>query len=206
MTTILHGFLDFFSLPMVLQFLSMNEKTGGLSLISQGKETQIFFDNGGVVFAVSNQEKFRLGAILLRKRKIDGSQQNKIEERMLRGGGKYGTIAVEEGIMSREEIQSYLKIQASEIIYDCFAWNGGTFSFANESHPPAYAVPIAIDLTNLIMEGARRMDELGYFTKGASGEICNLPGGAQSRYPGKGQFESHGMEDPLPDQREEDPG
>jgi hypothetical protein len=27
MTTILHGFLDFFSLPMVLQFLSMNEKT-----------------------------------------------------------------------------------------------------------------------------------------------------------------------------------
>lgn len=165
MTTILHGFLDYFSLPMVLQFLSMNEKTGGLGLISQEKETQIFFSHGSVVFAVSNQEKFRLGAILVRKRKMDTSQQKKIEQRMLSGGGKFGSIAVQDGILSREELHTYLKIQASEIIYDSFAWSGGAFSFVNQSHPPDYAVPIAIDLTNLIMEGARRMDEFGYFNE-----------------------------------------
>ncbi len=130
MTTILHGFLDFFPLPMVLQFLSMNEKTGGLTLVSQERETQIFFDHGNVIFAVSNQEKFRLYEILLRKRKINARQQKMIDERMLHGGRKFGTIAVEEGILTGEEIQSFLKIQASEIIYDGFAWSGGTFSFA----------------------------------------------------------------------------
>jgi hypothetical protein len=50
-------------------------------------------------------------------------------------------------------------VQVSEIVFDCFVWNGGDFEFAEDTALPVYAVTIAIDLPNLIMEGARRIAE-----------------------------------------------
>jgi hypothetical protein len=62
-------------------------------------------------------------------------------------------------MLSDAQVQDFLKVQVSEIIYDCFVWPGGTFGFAEEMHLPNYAVTISIDLSNLIMEGARRIEE-----------------------------------------------
>jgi hypothetical protein len=47
----------------------------------------------------------------------------------------------------------------SEILYDAFVWTEGNFAFAEELALPSYAVTIAVDLPNLIMEGARRIEE-----------------------------------------------
>jgi FHA domain/Domain of unknown function (DUF4388) len=56
-------------------------------------------------------------------------------------------------------LRDFLKVQVSEILYDSFVWNGGTFSFTNTLDLPNYAVTISVDLSNLIMEGARRIEE-----------------------------------------------
>jgi hypothetical protein len=161
----LQGTLRFFPLAEILTFLNIGKKTGTLKLSFEEREADVYFDSGNVVFAGSNQEKLRLSTILIRKQRIDEGAWKKIEAFMLQRGEKFGRIAVEQGILSEEELQNFLKIQASEILYDCFTWGRGSFSFRDEMLLPKHAVTISIDLANLIMEGARRIEELDYFSR-----------------------------------------
>ncbi len=134
-------------------------------MISGPKEVHLYFDRGNIIFGSSNQERLRLANLLFRKKKIDEQQLSQLQQTMHRKGKKFGQIAVEENVMTEEELHDFLKIQVSEIIYDSFTWKEGGFSFWNDSNPPDHAVAISVDLTNLIMESARRMDELEYFTQ-----------------------------------------
>lgn len=161
----LQGTLKFFPLSEILTFLNIGKKTGTLNLICASKKADIYFDSGSLVYAVSNQEKFRLAAILIRKKKIDEAGWKQLEELMVQQGEKFGRIAVERNVLTEEELQDYLKIQVSEIIYDCFTWNDGNFTFLDAMQLPPHAVTISIDHTNLIMEGARRIEEIGYFAQ-----------------------------------------
>ena len=156
---VLRGDIAAFRLADVLAFLSNTRKTGTLRLEHAGRETQLFFEDGALVFAGSNQEQYRLGSILLRKKKITAEQCHRIDELMQRDGGRFGELAVQENVLTAEQLNDFLKVQVSEIVYDAFVWDGGTFAFAHELALPPYAVTIAIDLPNLIMEGARRIEE-----------------------------------------------
>ena len=71
---VLRGDIAAFRLADVLAFLSNTRKTGTLRLEHAGRETQLFFEDGALVFAGSNQEQYRLGSILLRKKKITAEQ------------------------------------------------------------------------------------------------------------------------------------
>ena len=66
-----------------------------------------------------------------------------------------------EGVLTSEELASYLKIQTSEVVFDTFRWRAGAFAFYDDVPPPTHAVALDMDLQNLIMEGVRRLDEEG---------------------------------------------
>lgn len=156
---VLHGDISAFRLSDVLTFLCNTRKSGTLSVISDGREAWLYFEDGALVYAGSNREEFRLGSILLRRKKITIEQRGRIDELMLRDGGRFGELAVQENVLTDEQLRDCLKVQVSEIVYDAFVWNGGAFSFTHDQTLPSYAVTIAIDLPNLIMEGARRIEE-----------------------------------------------
>lgn len=156
---VLQGELSSFRLPEVLTFLSTTRKAGTLTVANHDKEAYLFFDQGTLVYAGSNQEQFRLGAILLRKKRISRAERDRIDALMQREGGQFGKLAVQEGAITDTQLRDYLKVQVSEIVYDCFVWHGGRFSFAEETSLPSHAVTISVDLANLIMEGARRIEE-----------------------------------------------
>lgn len=119
-TAALIGSLDTFKLPDILTFLNSMRKTGMLTLTNSTKETYVFFREGAVLYAASNQD--------------EQPRVNKNDE-------------------------NAMKKEVSEVIYDAFVWNGGTFAFFDAIDLPAQAVTISIDLANLIMEGARRIRE-----------------------------------------------
>lgn len=149
-----------FRLPEVLTFLSTTRRTGTLTVAHSTKEAYLFFDDGALVYAGSNQEQFRLGAILLRRKKISRSQSDRIDALMLGEGGRFGAHAIQQGVLTEAQLRDFLKVQVSEIVYDCFVWDGGTFEFTQDgAHIPQHAVTISVDLANLIMEGARRIEE-----------------------------------------------
>jgi hypothetical protein len=142
-----------------LSFLNAAGKNGTLTLRGDNRETHIYFQNGALVFAASNQEQLRLGVILLRKKRLTRNDCMRIDELMRRDGGRFGQIAVAQGMLSDLQLHEFLKVQVSEILYDAFVWTSGTFAFAEGIELPSYAVTISIDLANLVMEGARRIEE-----------------------------------------------
>ncbi|HYC58606.1 MAG TPA: DUF4388 domain-containing protein [Thermoanaerobaculia bacterium] len=156
---VLQGDASAFRLPDVLAFLSTTRKSGTLTFANGGREAHLFFDDGALVYASSNQEGFRLGQILLRKKKITRDQRDRIDALMQRDGGQFGRLCVDSGVLTDPELRDALKVQVSEIVFDAFVWNAGVFSFEQETALPSHAVTISIDLGNLIMEGARRIEE-----------------------------------------------
>lgn len=156
---VLSGSLAAFRLPDVLTFLSNSRKAGTLTVANGEKESYLFFEDGTLIYAGSNQEHFRLGTILLRKKRITREQRDRIDALMTRDGGQFGTIAVQESMITEAQLRDFLKVQVSEIVYDCFVWPGGSFSFKENAPLPSHAVTISVDLSNLIMEGARRIEE-----------------------------------------------
>jgi len=155
----LQGNLESFRLPEVLTFLSTARKTGTLDVESATWKASLFFDAGALVYATSNQASLRLGELLLRKRRISSEQFAQIDALMQSDGGRFGQIAVQQGVLGDEQLRDFLKIQVSEILFDAFLWKHGGFFFLDEMTLPPYAITISVDLANLIMEGARRIEE-----------------------------------------------
>jgi hypothetical protein len=158
---VLQGSLSTFKLADVLMFIGNARRDGTLTVRSDGHEAYLFLHDGALVYAGSNQEHFRLGSILVRKRMITREQRDNIDALMNVSGGMFGDIAVKQGILTHGGLRDSLKIQVSEIVFDCFVWTGGEFGFQEELHLPRHAVTISVDLPNLIMEGARRIEEWG---------------------------------------------
>lgn len=159
MSLSLQGSLDSFKLPEVLNFLNTSAKTGMLTLTLAEREAFVFFRAGSVVYAASNHESLHLGQILLRRKKISSAQAAEIDDLMLRSGGRFGDIALQNGIANQTQLDEFLKIQVAEVIYDAFLWKGGDFAFFDGIDLPPNAVTISVDLPNLIMEGARHIEE-----------------------------------------------
>lgn len=159
MTAVLQGSLSAFKLPDVLTLIAGARKSGTLTLACSAREAYVHFDAGALVFVASNDPNFRLGAVLLRKRQITRGEADAVDEMMTSEGGRFGEIALQKGILSESQLRDFLKVQVSEILYDAFVWSDGTFEFAEDVALPSYAVTISVDLPNLIMEGARRIEE-----------------------------------------------
>lgn len=159
MSLAIQGNLDSFKLPDILTFFHTTKKTGMLTISNDGREAYVFCRQGAVVYAASNQDSLRLATLLLRRRQISKEQAETIDDLMLHGGGRFGDVAVRQGVLSPEKLEEALKIQVSEVLFDGFLWKSGTFSFYEGFDLPANAVTIAVELPNLIMEGARRIQE-----------------------------------------------
>jgi hypothetical protein len=155
----LQGSLDSFKLPDVLTFLNSIGKTGMLTVTQAEREAYVFFRAGAVVYAASNQESLRLGPLMVRRKEITRDQAGEIDDLMLRSGGRFADIALQKGVLNESQLDDFLKIQVSEVIFDAFVWKSGDFAFFDGIDLPAQAVTISIDLANLIMEGARRINE-----------------------------------------------
>src|SRR5215203_781818 len=102
---VLQGDASAFRLPEVLTFLSTARKSGTFTFVNGIREARLFFDNGALVYANSNQEQFRLGAILLRKKKITREQRDRIDASMQRDGGQFGQLSVQSGVMTEAELR-----------------------------------------------------------------------------------------------------
>jgi hypothetical protein len=156
---VLQGDVAAFRLPDVLTFLSTVRKSGTLTLRSGDRYAALHFADGALVHAGTNQEQFRLGSVLLRRKKISREERDRIDALMQRDGGRFGELAVQERVLTEAQLRDFLKVQVSEIVYDTFVWDRGTFAFEQSTTLAAHAVTIAVDLPNLIMEGARRIEE-----------------------------------------------
>jgi len=160
------GSLKEASLPDVIQLLFLGRRSGCLALADRQNFGMIYFDEGQVAHAAIVNRRDRLGDILTRSKRITAEQlrsaidaQGKARER------KIGEILVEQGAISPDELQEYVRLQIEEAVYYLFTWSQGTFNIEAGVRPEGEEFPVRINPEYLLLEGARRVDEWSLIQK-----------------------------------------
>src|SRR5262245_4778947 len=132
----IQGTLTTMSVPDLLQFLAAGRKSGTLKFSRGTVVKEIYFRNGLVVGANTNDPNEYLGQVLLHYGKIDESQLQSAMEQQHKSGGKLGEILVAKGFMTKEAVMEILRIRTLDIIYDLFIWEEAQFQFFDRQMSP----------------------------------------------------------------------
>jgi Domain of unknown function (DUF4388) len=153
------GSLVTMQLGDLLQWCGANLKTGTLRLKRGPIEKQLFFKDGRLFSSVSTSPRETLGQFLIRSGHITEEELFKALIEQDRSNQPLGRILVASGLLNEEALEDILRIKTEESIYDCFLWKDGDFTFEDGKLPEQIPISLPLDLTGVILEGARRTDE-----------------------------------------------
>jgi len=156
----LRGRLSDVSLPEMLIFLKVSQKTGVLSFVQTGVRKALFFLEGRVVFAASSLSQDRLGEVLLRGGKISADEYLRLSQR-IRGGQRMGKALIEGGVLAPRDLWWGIEQQVREIVWSLFTWEEGSFQFEESDRPRGEKITINLEVEALTVEGIRRISGTG---------------------------------------------
>ncbi|HVR39227.1 MAG TPA: DUF4388 domain-containing protein [Thermoanaerobaculia bacterium] len=143
----------------LLQWLSLGQKSGTLVVTNKAVEKKIFFRNGRVISSASNDPREYLGQFLMSHGYLTEPELTKAMEVQRSSGILLGKILVMIEVITEEDLHRLMRLKAEEEIYDIFLWRDGDFYFVDDDLPKMEMIPLQIDVTGIIMEGTRRVDE-----------------------------------------------
>lgn len=155
----LNGNLRTMSLPDILQWIAMGQKTGTLKLDRQSIQKRVTFQDGLISTSWSNDPREALGQFLVRDGLISEEQLFRVLLQQESRGRPIGVLLVEDGTLSADALRQVLRCKAEETIYDLFLWPEGEFRFKEGEIPADTGINIGIGVTEVILEGIRRVDE-----------------------------------------------
>lgn len=154
------------SLPDVLQLLSMGQKTGCLAITDRANFGYVYFDAGRITYASIVNRRDRLGDLLVKNGLLSPSDlAGAVEAQGSQPDERLGEILVARGAIRREQLEQYIRVQIEEAVYYLFTWTQGSFYFEVGQEPDPGAMRVSINPENLLLEGARRIDEWGLIEK-----------------------------------------
>ncbi len=160
------GSLKEASLPDVIQLLFLGRRTGCLALADRHNFGTIYFEEGHIIYASIVNRRDRLGDILVKSGRISADTlRQAIDRQEGDREHKLGEILVELGALTREELESYMRLQIEEAVYYLFTWTSGTFNFEAGVRPEQEDFLVRINPEMLLLEGARRVDEWSLIEK-----------------------------------------
>ncbi len=149
----LSGNLKEVPLHHLLHFLKIRNKTGVLTIRHGSVSKSLSFQDGGILFATSNDPDDSLGEILLKAGKINFKQYELAEASFKTSGKTQGTILVEQGFIKSRDLFETLVLQIKGIALSLFFWEEASYSFKEAPLSQAEAIGIAIDPDEMIQDG-----------------------------------------------------
>lgn len=148
------------SLPDVLQLLAMGQKTGCLSVTDRTNFGSIYFERGRIIYAAIVNRRDRLGDLLVKNGLLDPAVlADAVNDQATEPDRRLGQLLVERGAISPQQLEQYIRLQIEEAVYYLFTWTQGSFYFEADEAPDEGAMRVSINPENLLLEGARRIDE-----------------------------------------------
>jgi uncharacterized protein DUF4388 len=143
----------------LLQWLSLGQKSGTLVVTSKSVQKRIFFKAGRVISSASNSPREYLGQFLISHGYLTEEELMKAMEVQHQSGILLGKILVMIEVIGEQDLQRLMRLKAEEEIYEIFLWHDAEFHFIDDELPTMEMVPLQVDVTGIIMEGTRRVDE-----------------------------------------------
>lgn len=153
------GNLKTMELTELMQWLSQSKKTGTLVIDDGRVKKEVTFRQGKIVASASTDPKEYLGHFLVSHGFITETELSNAIDMQERTGMLLGKILVTIGAISEEDLNRLLRLKAEEGIYDIFKWDEGAFRFLDGELPEKTFIPLDLDVTGIVLEGARRVDE-----------------------------------------------
>lgn len=166
----LKGHVDLLGLGHILQDLLTHRGEGYLGLV-RGRERQtLHVSPDGLRLLSSTLPRVRriarIARLALGRRPpgIDRLQEILRKEKLL--GWSLGHLVLSEGELRRGDVEDALRRQVEEEVLDVFVWTGATFDFKEgrltqaKAREPLAGLQLRANLTSLLLEAARREDEV----------------------------------------------
>ena len=157
----LQGKIDKFNVPEIFQLISTGKRTGTLGIIRNNQATMFYFNDGQITYAYSPSGRNRLGERLLEKGYIDKrALSDALDFQKKNGKSRLGKILIENSKINQEQLANVLTEQISDTVYQVMSWDKGLFKFYDNNFPTDEENTISLSTESLILEGAKRADEL----------------------------------------------
>ncbi|UCG38929.1 MAG: DUF4388 domain-containing protein [bacterium] len=180
------GRLEDLSLGEILQIVSLSKRSGLLRLESPEGKANIFIRAGKVIYAARSDEKEGVLSLLVHHGLIETGQLESLRPILesTSSVSQFRDMLTDRLGISPDSFQQVLRKRVEELVYSLFVWEEGTFSFQlieDEMNHPLLVriVPFFLDdgigAQFLVMEGARRKDELGRQSPSERNHVANGP-------------------------------
>lgn len=146
----------------VIATLGQGGWRGELIVLDGDNTRAVFFEGGNVVGAQTTCDDERIGMVLYRFGVINEEQHEAVMEKV-RAGSRFGTGAVELGLLTEERLYKFIGKQIEEIVFATFGINDGTFFFLDGFDDSRLVSQHTISAGALLMDGVTRLDEMKYF-------------------------------------------
>ena len=147
------------SLPEILVTINRYRAPGVLEC-RRGEELKcIYFDQGEIIFATSNQICDSLGDKLLNGGKITREQYDESVRRLRQTGKRQGVILTEMKVIEPRDLFVALREQIQEIVWSVFAWQHGHVTFTPGRDKHLEFVKINVSVASAVLEGIRRIPD-----------------------------------------------
>jgi hypothetical protein len=159
------GSLEDLSLGDILQIISLSQKSGVLSLETNGCDGRIVFVSGLVRGAAIKDGPQDLRGVLIDGGFLSEADFERAAEHSRESGGSVSEAVAATTPLTAERIDSLCREAIEAAVVTMFSWATGDFSFDVRSEPtpsdPERLLPTGINAQYLAMEGARVSDESG---------------------------------------------
>jgi hypothetical protein len=166
---ILAGDLTGFPIADFLAFVHQSRLSGVLTVVAEGVERSVAFQDGEVRSARSSAPGERTGEVAVR---LGFASESQVAQAGA-GGKPVDKALVDGGVLSANDLWKCLHEQVTAVFHAILLTPSGTFFLLDEDPGERHGQPLAVNTQSLLMDGIRRIDELSLF---------------KARIPGPGAF------------------
>ena len=155
----LRGDLGTMGLEDIFQLLAVGRKTGVLELKGTFHTKRVAFQEGHITSIWSSDPREYLGQYLLTFNRITEDQLQEALSAQEDEQQLLGRILVNRQLVTEHEIRRIMQLKVEESIFDTFLWGVGSFEFDDGAGSHQKSMLLSLDVTGIVLEGARRLDD-----------------------------------------------
>jgi hypothetical protein len=144
----------------LLQWASVNRKSGVLELERNKVCRRIEFRNGWICACSSDDPPSRLGQFLLARGKITREVLSEALTRQQSSGDNLGLILLELGVLTQKDLASQIAAKAEETIQGLFDWEDAVFRFHEGATLEPNQIEVSLSVDDILLKGIQHHDEL----------------------------------------------